>query len=104
MKQLDVLFNRHRIDHHAAAASRSSDVLPRNPGVSETGTRLRGDVHIVERRRDIDLDHTVARDLVLAAHHRPPESLLGVGHKAQGELLSHEAPTGARAVARAVRL
>src|SRR4029450_4742502 len=34
--------------------------------------------------------HAVARDLVLAAHHRPPESLLGVGHKAQGELLGHQ--------------
>jgi hypothetical protein len=27
----------------------------------------------------------------LCGDHRPPESLLGVGHKAQGELLSHEA-------------
>src|SRR6266545_150137 len=38
----------------------------------------------------VQLD-AVARDLVFAAHYRPPESLLGVGHKAQGELLSHEA-------------
>lgn len=35
--------------------------------------------------------HAVAGDLVFAAHHRPPGSLFGVGHKAQGELLSHEA-------------
>ena len=35
--------------------------------------------------------HAVARDLVLAAHHGPPEPLLGVGHKAQGELLGHQA-------------
>jgi hypothetical protein len=25
--------------------------------------------------------HAIARDLVFAAHHRPPESLFGVGHK-----------------------
>jgi hypothetical protein len=35
--------------------------------------------------------HTVARDLVFAAHHRPPEALLGVDYKAQGQLLSHGA-------------
>ncbi len=31
--------------------------------------------------------HAIAGHLVLAAHHGAPESLLGVGHEAQGELL-----------------
>ncbi len=35
--------------------------------------------------------HAVARDLVLAAHHGAPETLLGVGHEAQGQLLSDQA-------------
>jgi hypothetical protein len=32
-----------------------------------------------------------ARDLVLAAHHRSPEPLLDVWHKAQSELLCDQA-------------
>ena len=35
--------------------------------------------------------HAVARDLALAAHHRPPEPLLRVRHKTRGELLGHQA-------------
>ena len=34
--------------------------------------------------------HPVARDLVLPAHHGPPEPLLRVGHKAQRQLLRHQ--------------
>ena len=46
------------------------------------------DVRFFEQRFQsvVELD-AVARDLVLPAHHGPPEPLLGVGHKAQGELL-----------------
>ena len=34
----------------------------------------------------VELD-TVTRELVLAAHHRPPEPLFRIGHEAQGQLL-----------------
>jgi len=48
----------------------------------------------------VELD-AVARDLILASHHGPPEPLFGVGHKAQGELLGHQTlhePFGVRKV------
>ena len=49
------------------------------------------DVRFLEQRFQavLQLD-AVARDLVLAPHHGPPEPLLGVGHKAQGQLLSDQ--------------
>ena len=34
--------------------------------------------------------HAGTRNLILSAHHCPPEPLLGVGHKAQGEFLGHQ--------------
>jgi hypothetical protein len=34
--------------------------------------------------------HAIAGHLVLAAHDRAPESLLGVGHETQGELLRNQ--------------
>ena len=49
------------------------------------------DVGFFEERLQsvVELD-AAARDLVLAAHHGPPEPLLGVGHKAQGEFLGDQ--------------
>jgi hypothetical protein len=35
--------------------------------------------------------HAVASDLVLPAHHGPPEPLLGVGHKTEGQFLRDQA-------------
>ena len=50
------------------------------------------DVRFLEQRLQPVVElHAVARDLVLAAHHGPPEPLLGVGHKAQGQLLRDQA-------------
>ena len=50
------------------------------------------DVRFLEQRLQSVVElHAVAGDLVLAAHHGPPEPLLGVGHKAQGQLLRDQA-------------
>jgi hypothetical protein len=39
------------------------------------------DVGFLERRQPIVEVHAATRDLALAAHHGPPEALLGVGYK-----------------------
>jgi hypothetical protein len=50
------------------------------------------DVRFLEQRFEPILElHAIARDLVLATHHGPPEPLLSVGHEAQGEFLRNEA-------------
>lgn len=43
------------------------------------------------KRRGGGTEDAVARDLVLASHHGPPEPLLGVGHNAQGQFLCDQA-------------
>jgi hypothetical protein len=46
------------------------------------------DVGFLEQRLQPVVElHTIAGDLVLAAHHGAPEPLLDVGREAQGELL-----------------
>ena len=50
------------------------------------------DVRFLEQRLQPVVElHAVARDLVLAPHHGPPEPLLGVGHETQGQLLRDQA-------------
>ena len=44
-----------------------------------------------ERLQPIVQLYAAARDLVFAAHHGPPEPLLGIGPEAQGELLRDQA-------------
>jgi hypothetical protein len=36
--------------------------------------------------------HVIARQLVFSPRHHPPQTLLGIGHKAQGQLLCHHPP------------
>ena len=34
--------------------------------------------------------HVIARQLVLPARHRPPQTLLGIGHKAESQFSGHQ--------------
>ena len=54
-------------------------------------TRYLDVAFLEERLQPVVELHTAARDLVLAAHHGPPEPLLGVGHKTERQLLRDQA-------------
>jgi hypothetical protein len=83
---------RHRDGIRRAFGDRTEHAPGTRP--EEIGHQTRElDVHLFEQRLEPILKlHPVTRQLILAARHRPPQSLLGIGHETQGQFAGHQPP------------